>query len=380
MPPHDTTQPVSLAIGNTVVNQPKPSKSSDRVSYAFVDMIRFVATIGIVYIHTNVPMRGLGTNTFMHHVNHPEYYLFIKQIFKFSTICYFMIAGFLLGDKTIESSPFAYYKRRLNVIAVPYILALALFIVGLGFYSYFVSGHAVTVGYMIEIAKYVMLYSPFWYIPNYLFCLLVIVCFSKYSSSVYFGAVLFLLTVANTLFDVYAGNAHTHTTALTGFIFYMWLGMYIKKNNLIAAIQNAGPYVTGAILLLFYVLSNCETWYIFYHTHISDSLNTLRVTNQLYSVAFFAFIVSCCKKPVNFGVLNPRRETYGIYLYHSFFTFIIMGAAEQWISYQFHVNFYSLNVFHILALNFANFIISYTGATVLVKFLLKHNLARLPQM
>jgi hypothetical protein len=380
MPPHDPLPPIQLTINNTIADTPKLSAAPTKVSYAFVDLVRFLATFGIVYIHSYVPMHGLDTNAFLHHVPHAEYYLYIKQLFKFSTICYFLIAGFLLADKSIESSPFSYYMRRLNIIAIPYLFALVLFIAALALHSYITSGHHITATYVVEIAKYVMLYSPFWYVPNYLLCLLVIVCFSRYASSIYFGAVLFLITAWNTWYNVYAGNTHTHTTALTGFIFYMWLGMYIKKKNLIAGMQNAGPYITGAILVLFYILSDCETHYMFYHTHIAETLNTLRISNQLYSVAFFAFIVSCCKKPVNFGTLNPRNETYGIYLYHSFFTFILISVTEQWIGKLFGIDLFSYNVYQVTALTFISFIISYIATTALVKLLLKYKLAWLPQM
>jgi len=381
MPPHDPNPAIQLTIGNTAIaDQPKSSKSTAKVSYAFVDVIRFLATLGIVYIHSYVPMHGLDTNAFLHHVNHAEYYLYVKQLFKFATICYFLIAGFLLADKSIEGSPFSYYFRRLNTIAVPYVLALVLFVAGLTLHRYITTGHAVTIGYVIGIVKFVMLYSPFWYIPNYLFCLLVIVCFSKYASSVYFGAVLFLLTVLNTWYNVYEGNTHTHTTALTGFIFYMWLGMYIRKKNLIAGMQKAGPLVTGTILLITYILSDWESGHMFYHTHISETLNTLRVSNQLYSVAFFAFIVSCCKKPVNFGALNPRKETYGIYLYHSFFTFIVTSVVELWLNNWFGIDLLSYNIYAVLLLTFVTFVFSYVATTVLVKLLLKYKLAWLPQM
>src|ERR1700756_3597543 len=106
MPPHDPSPAVQFAVNKTVVERSKSSSSSDKVSYAFVDMVRFLATFGIVFIHSYVPMHGMETNAFVHHLPHAEYYLYVKQLFKFSTICYFLIAGFLLADKSIESSPF----------------------------------------------------------------------------------------------------------------------------------------------------------------------------------------------------------------------------------------------------------------------------------
>src|ERR1700761_5495110 len=177
MSSHNPAEPVQLTMTNTAETPITIPKSSAKASYAFVDAVRFFATLGIVYIHTYVPMKGMQTYTFLRQVNHPELYLYVKQLFKFATICYFLIAGFLMGDKSIDSSPFQYYMRRFNGIAKPYVLALVVFIAASAIYSCLTTGQHISLKYLFAVAQYIMLYSPFWYIPNYLLCLLVIVCF-----------------------------------------------------------------------------------------------------------------------------------------------------------------------------------------------------------
>jgi hypothetical protein len=368
---------VSVIDDTAAPGSPLTKTETKKAVYPFVDLVRFIATIGIVFIHTEAPSPGQNFEAFLHHVHHVEYYLLLRQIFKFSTICYFLIAGFLLADKTLDTNPFKYYLRRLNIIAKPYLLALLIFITIL----VITTMHTFQSQYVFSVIKFAAFYTPFWYVPNYLLCLLIIVGFYKYASSLYFGGLLFLITLSYSYFDVYsATHTGSHTTALFGFVFYMWLGVYIKKSNLVEKIKQISPVITGAILLLLFVLCNLETHYLFYHTHTHDSLNTLRISNQLYSVAFFVFIISLCTKKPNFGIFNPRKETYGIYLYHSFFFFFVIPYTEAWISPMFNINLVSYNIYHLLALTFINFIICYLASTAFVKLLLRFKLAYLPNM
>jgi len=384
MPPHDPKEylpenKVSLTLDGDLLNPANTTKPAQKTTYPFVDLIRFVATIGIVFIHTEIHSDNADSNTVLHQVKHAEYYFLLRQLFKFSTICYFMISGFLLADKSIDSKPFDYYKRRLRVIARPYVLAVFIF-VALLVISNALIHRQFQLSYVIAVIKYTVLYTAFWYIPNYFLCLLVIVCFSRYLGSLYFGAVLLLITLCYTYLDVYSHNYTTsHTTALFGFVFYLWLGVYIKKRDLVSRIQKANPVLLGGLLLFIYLLCNAESYYLFYYTNTHDSLNTLRLSNQLYSVAVFVFLIRCCGKAPKFGIFNPRKETYGIYLYHSFFIFFIIPLVENWISKQFHVSFFSYNVFGLILITLLNFIVCYFATTALVKLLLRWKLAYLPE-
>jgi hypothetical protein len=386
MPPHDSTEHpdkggVSVAVNEIILvpgqfAKPVPKK----IIYPFVDLIRFISTIGIVFIHTEVTTPTGDFNIVLHRVNHVAYYLAFRQLFKFATICYFLIAGFLLADKMAGDTPFNYYIRRLNVIAKPYLFAVLLFFIALLVKEFALPAHKFGFGYFFAIIKYIVFYTPFWYIPNYLLCLLVIVCFSKYINSLYFGGFLLLITLGYTYFNVYSPANGSHTTALFGFVFYMWLGVYIKKNDLISRIKMVSPLILGFLLLLIYLLSNCESFYLFNYMHTQDSLNTLRISNQLYSVVVFIFLVRCCGKAPRFGIFNPRKETYGIYLYHAFFIFFIIPALEGWIGRQFHISFFSYNIYSILLITITNFAICYFGATALVKIMLRLKLAYLPPL
>jgi hypothetical protein len=366
----------------TLLHPAEPTAEKGKeVTYPFVNLIRFIATIGIVFLHSGIPLAGNDYNAVIHQVNHIEYYLLLRQIFKFATICYFMIAGFLLADKVTGANPFHYYKRRFDVLVKPYLLSFAIFIILLLIRDYALTNEKFKWYYILTSMKFSLLYTAYWYVPNYLLSLLIIVGFAKYIQSPYFGALLFVLTLYYTWFDVYSSH-HTasHTTALLGFVFYMWLGVYIKKNNLVQKIKNLNLLSVGVVLILIFLLSNCESYYLFHYTQNRDSLNTLRISNQLYSIVAFVFLVRYCDKPPNFGIFNPRNETYGIYLYHSFFTFFVLPSVENWMSYHYHISLFSYNVFGMIGMSLLNCAISYFTTTALVKILLRYKLAFLPAL
>ena len=361
---------------NAVAIRLEPGKNKG-TTYPFVDLVRFVSTIGIVFIHAEFFLTN-NEVTFFHKIHHVEYYFAMRQVFKFATICYFLIAGFLLAGKIEKNDRFNYFMRRIKVIAKPYLLAASLFITG--FVLDNLAHQKITLPFLLETIKFVVGYTSFWYVPNYLICLLVIVIFSKYSRSVYFGGALLLATIFYTYLAVYStDHTSSHTTALFGFVFYMWLGMYIKRTGLISKIQQINPAVLIGVVVLIYALCNLETWYLFNFTHTNDSLNTLRVSNQLYSLAIFALLVRLCgNKAPDFGVFRPKQETYGIYLYHAFFIFFIIPGIERWMSVHYHIAFFSYNVFHLIIVNLLNFIICYFATTLLVKALIRLKLAFLP--
>lgn len=377
LPDHKATE----TIANTSFRATETIKTDiKKTTYPFVDLVRFIATMGIVFLHSEAPLGGHEYNSVMHNVNHVEYYFALKQLFKFSTICYFLIAGFLLADKITDRSPFTYYLRRLNLIARPYLIALAFFVLTLVVNEYFFSQNVFTWSFIPAAVKLSVLYTSYWYIPNYLLCLLVIVCFAKYSRSIYFGVGLLLVTLGYTYYYVYApGHSNSHTTALFGFVFYMWLGMYIRQNGIIDKIKKISPWTIGVALMLVFMLANFESYYLFNHDHTNNNLNTLRISNQLYSLAIFAFLVRCCGSAPKFGMFNPRNETYGIYLYHSFFSFFFIPLIETGLSSYFHINLFSYNVYQIITITIANAAVIYFATTALVKLLLRFNLAYLPQ-
>ena len=365
---------VSLDVG--LDNAPQPVVNTRKITYPFVDLIRFISTIGIVWIHSEF-LLPKDVSAFYHKVPHIEVYFITRQLFKFATICYFLLAGFLLADKIGNNQRFNYFMRRFNTIVKPYLLAVVLFIgVSILLKPY---SQKLNITYLYLVCKYVVQYTAFWYIPNFLVCLLVIVLFAKYLKSIYFGAALFLITMGYTYFNVYSQHHNgSHTTALFGFVFYMWLGMYIKTSGLINAIRKFNPVILGGVLLFIFAMSNWEIWQLFMHSNTHDCLNTLRIFNQLYSVAMFIFLVRCCGNKPNFGIFRPRQETYGIYLYHYFFIFFFIPLAEAWICKQYNLTMVTYNVYEIIAVNFLNFVICYFATTLVVKFLIRFKLAWLP--
>jgi hypothetical protein len=109
-----------------------------------------------------------------------------------------------------------------------------------------------------------------------------------------------------------------HTSAFLGFVFYLWLGMsgYIYREvwgpwlNRISWTRLVGYAVVAGVLAL------AET-YLLRKMHAVDAANSLRISNQVFSVLAVLLIVKC-KRAVYPSTINVRSETFGIFLIHPF--------------------------------------------------------------
>lgn len=110
-----------------------------------------------------------------------------------------------------------------------------------------------------------------------------------------------------------------------------------------------------------------------YKYHL-NYFNVLRVFNQLYSVAMFAFLVRICKNPPRFKFFNPRKETYGIYLYHGIIMYYIAPKLVILADTYLHIRLYTTNSFIFIPLATAYFVVCYLATTLLVKVLIRFNL------
>ncbi|QJW91891.1 acyltransferase [Spirosoma taeanense] len=247
--------------------------------------------------------------------------LLLVQPLKFGTICFFTISGFLLG-KNLKAgqSPWRYYKRRLIVVGIPFLVAFGLFYaksVGFGFFKGTFTIGSEMVAALATKLWMVLFFTTYWFIANFLAALGILLLFWRYTRSAWFGWV----TGAVSL--VYAINIHfvwfepRHTFAVPAFVFYLWLGVYIARTpNLIERLQRLPSLWTTAALLITLLMALAESHYL----HKSGSIeptNSLRLTNQLFSLAIFVWLLGH-----NFlkylPFLDPRNESFGVYLYHLF--------------------------------------------------------------
>jgi Acyltransferase family len=318
------------------VTQPPQEIAPQRfkADYSFVNWIRCIAMMSIVYEHClAVPGPPEGTSEL---VLTDPYAIFtsgqalasllIMQPFKFGTICFFMISGFLLGRRlNHDQSPWTYYKRRLRVVGVPFLIAFSLFYgksIAFGLISSRYTVDALTVPFLTGKLWLMLFHTAYWFIADFLVALAILFLFWRYTRSRWFGwitggiALLYALNVYMVWFE------SGHTLAIPAYIFYLWIGVYIARTpNLIERLQQLPSLLTTTVLLLTLLLSLAEAYYLKSMSN-GDPGNTLRLSNQLFSVATFVWLLGhniLDRLPF----LNPRSEAFGIYLYHLFFIAVL---------------------------------------------------------
>lgn len=353
---HSENLPVMPVDGQKQVVKP---------NYAFVDWIRMISMVGIVWAHT--PGFDSGTNYLMLD-NVPVYYFFM-DFFKFGVICFFMISGFLLAEKIHTEPSSAYFKRRMYATFLPYIFAFTGIVLLFVFKTYVMhmAGSKNAGAYIVDM----FFNSALWFLPSYWLSLIVIMCFKKYLDSKIFGIFLLVVTLGHTWYFAYSANAQSHVHALFAFILYLWLGYYIGRTNFAQYIRKINLYALLAACVLLYVLSSLES-VAMWRNGFKEPLSILRISNQLYSVLAFFTMMRLFEKPLVSKLVNPRKETFGIYLYHMFPLAMLVFLLK--ILSKFGINTFSLHISTFLPWFIAKFIFVYVATLLIVKVLLRLNI------
>ncbi|MET1054838.1 MAG: acyltransferase [Pedobacter sp.] len=355
----------AIQSAETASRTDSQQKRREKPNYAFVDWIRMISMVGIIWAHT--PGFAGGTNYLM--LDNVPVFLFFMDFFKFGVICFFMISGFLLAGKIHTEPPLEYFKRRMISTFLPYIFAFAGIVLLFMFKSYVMHmpGDLSLGAYIVDM----FLNSALWFLPSYWLSLVVIMCFRKYLDNKYFGIFLLLVTLGHTWYFAYSVNAQSHVHALFGFILYLWLGYYIARANLARYIRKipVSNLIAGCVLL--YILSSLESVSM-WRNGFNEPLSILRISNQLYSVMAFITMMRLFDQPVVSKWMNPRKETFGIYLYHMFalalLVFLLKALAK------FNINTFSLDIAVFLPWFIVKFIFVYITTLVIVKVLLRLNI------
>lgn len=357
-----TAQDITL---QTPADKPDEAKTV----YPFVDLIRFIAMMGIVFAHTDALPEGIEAFTFFKNSGDIGAYIVFKQTFKFSVVCFFMISGFLLGDKIGSVTPATYFKRRLRSTLRPFIIAFIFFICLLIVRDYFNGTQTINLLDPKSI-YYIIFYTPYWYLPTYFIGLFTILLFNRYLDSLWVGAGLLAVTAAYTFPGLYHSDFGSHSTSIFAFVFYLWLGVFIRRKNLTGKIKVIPVYVLVAAICVTFLLA-CYQAYNLLMADNSYFFNNLRVFNQLYGLSVFLFLVRISPPLPYFFGLNPRKETYGIYLYHFPVIIFLFPVFTAFTENVFNLPFYSYNIYLTLVFSFIKFVICYAITTCIVKSLIK---------
>lgn len=349
---------------NLVNDTPQPKRN-----YAFVDSIRCICMMSIVMEHaTNfddsiyLPKSSMEANIFS----------FITQFGKFGTIGFFLLAGFLIGEKFTDYTPGQYLKRRLDSTFIPWLFWTTIFLLSLLIDDYIrISrfNHGVIPpefhDKLIWQFSLVYLYSSFWFIPNFLICITILLLFKKHLYNKWFGAILLGFTLLYTV-NIYTETIQPrHSTAILGFVFFLWLGAQFNRrlDALEQWIAKTSYAVWIALCIVTLALGMGEA-NILKGLHSVDPFNTLRLSNILYSLACFFLLLRI--KQFNFvKFLKPRETTYGIYLLQTIIVSSILPLIFKPLKYSWE----SLSFPMVIGFLFLRTVLTYFMAYFMVRLL-----------
>ncbi|TDO21418.1 acyltransferase family protein [Pedobacter duraquae] len=332
-------------------------------NYDFIDSIRFISMIGIVMEHSTLFWGKHYT------ILHDQIIQTVSlQVFKFGTIIFFLLSGFLIGDKFATYNSKEYMKRRFDNTFKPWLFwcFMMLFLTYLDMYvryAKFGDPDLITnpVPVFFENIVHITMFTAYWFILNFMICIGTLLLFRKYIHSNIFGAILGLLSLLYSL-NLYVHWFPTaHTIAFLGFIFYLWLGFKINVHydKFVAFINRIRLL---PILLLVVLTFTAACWE---SVHLMDSIpddpfNTLRLSNIIYSLVAFVFLFKYANLPF-ISRLKPRQTTFGIYLIHQLLVFYLLPLIFKPLGISNEQD----SIWFLVALQFIRFFIVYAGAYVL---------------
>lgn len=343
-------------------------EAAEKKSFDFVDAIRCISMMGIVFEHSGAVDAGRYSSVVDTAVES-----LLVQSFKFSTIAFFLIGGFLINHKFQEYTAGQYLKNRFRSTIKPWLLWLFIYIawdviekvvVYLRGFNDEIAGNFF--GYVWDKLVFGLFYTPSWFVLNFLICICVLLIFKKYLYSWWVGVFLFLCSMTYTLNVYQEWFVSNHSTALLGFVFYLWLGVLLNRyfDVVMAFIRKISwPVMILGVGLLF-LLAVLETFKL-RELGIKDAYNTLRVTNIFYSFGVFALLLKIGKIDFLQRTLEPRKTTYGIYLLH----FLIIIRTLPMIFRPFDLDYESYSVWANSGLHVLRFVLVYGLSFGLVKII-----------
>jgi len=343
-------------------------------SFDFVDTIRCISMFGIVYEHSAVLWGLKYTST-------ADTWLQIMamQFWKFATIAFFIIGGFLINYKFTEYTPLQYLSRRFKNTIKPWLFWIIVLVMLNLLHNWILhvkSGDDLFSGmtplsYFAEQFRYILFESSFWFILNFLICISILLIFKRYLYNLWFGLFWGVVSL------VYSVNLYQewfvthHSAALFGFVFYLWLGVYLNRyyDQVMAFVRQFKWSWLIIINLTFFVLSCLEVIHLV-NEGSNDQYNTLRISNIAYSLTMFFLLLKIGSIKFIDRKLTPRATTFGIYLIHQILIIRLLPEVFKWNKW----NFTTFSVVENIGYSILRFAIVYLLAFALTHVILKTKL------
>lgn len=299
------------------------------------------------------------------------------QFFKFVTIAFFIIGGFLINHKFTEYSPVQYLKNRISNTILPWAFWIVILICldainVLIIYFRHKNGDDLPTfwSFLGEELYNTIFFTSFWFVLNFLICISVLLVFKKYLYNLWFGVFWGCVSLVYSLNIYHNWFATQHTLALFGYIVYLWLGVYMNKHydKIQVFIKNISFTQLISLNVVLFSMAIAEALHIA-NIAMGDWYNTLRVTNIIYSLGMFLLLLKLGNVEWLSKNLQPRNTTFGIYLLH---TIILVHVIPELLRH-FHIKLQTLGVVEAILLSLAKLVVAYGLSFFLVKLIMKTN-------
>jgi peptidoglycan/LPS O-acetylase OafA/YrhL len=324
--------PLSWVSTGSPAAQPVVQKK--RPEYLFIHTVRFWSMLAIVVLHCAAKFTKYET------VSTAEMSLMVTP-FKFGTIGFFLISGFLVGDRLPASDRITYLQRRAKRLIPAWLVWYGLDVLytthkALGAHASGISS-AVLLSTTYAAGIRCLTETALWFIPNFMVALTCIVMLRRWLNDLRLGAVLLGVNI------FYGVNVYTrwlpsrHTEALFAFVFYLWLGAWcsLRKEKIQswAAAQSAWRLVLFACIAA--GIGVVETLILKAHNS-PDEFNSLRFGNQIYSVLIVILLLRIRRRSWP-AFVNVAETTYGVYLIHGMVMSLLFAVAMKMVMVHGHV-------------------------------------------
>lgn len=343
-------------------------------SFDFVDTIRCISMIGIVFEHSSAVATGIYNEPFDKFIE-----VGLIQSFKFSTIAFFLIGGFLINHKFQEYSAIQYLKNRVKNTIRPWLFWMMIFMLFTIVDRYVAYFRGSDVGllitnfpkYFLQLLNHTLFFTAYWFILNFLICIAILLLFKKLLYKVWFGAILACISLIYSVNLYYGWFITLHSAALFGFIFYLWLGVYLNKyyDKVIGFLNKTPWYLLLLLGIMSFLLSMAESFKLV-SLGSGDAYNTLRISNICYSFIVFAILLKLGNVPFLQNKLQPRKTTFGIYLLH----YLLISRFLPLIFQPLKLNYEHFSVWGNSGILFVRFLITYSLSFLITFLILKTRL------
>ena len=336
------------------------NEESKKRNYTFIDNIRCIAMMSIVFEHCfgfqDLPMYSAKFWV----------YLNVVQLDKFGTVIFFLLAGFLIGDKFTDYTPGEYLKRRFSGTFGPWLfwslVYVACLIIDLHVTGNMYHDNRFNQANIWDGIRKVYLYTNYWFIINFMVSITLLLIFKRHLYSRKFGAILLCFTLTYCVNIHYEWFDPSHTTAILGFIFFLWLGAQLRKNweAFEHWVDNLSYPKLLLIMAVTYIAAGYEMLSLI-KMHSQDPYNTLRFSNVLFSLEMFVLLLKIKNFPL-ISYLQPRKTTYGMYLIH----YIIVIFLFKELIRPLDIHEGSFSALEYLLFKIGSFVVIYTITILLV--------------